>query len=178
MSTRVQMESFTMRLKNLERVYASLDSPSVDFYTFLGLVGNPHFALLVDIRHEKDGKSHGSYPTDEAFLMGVGETHSCSKRNDIGDFIARYKEEEETYDKSLRYDHDCYLDCRAYEAYGDEPHPHPCVVVGSSRPFTGNEIEVTMTSGRKILCEDHPNMVYLDDFDSVYQKMKACPGIL
>jgi len=172
------MKSFTMSLKTLELFYARLDSLSVGFYTFLGLVGDFHIALLVDIRHEKDGESHGDYPTDEAFFMGVGETHSCSKRNDIGGFIARYKEEEETYDKSLRYDHDCYLDCRAYEAYGDEPHPEPCVVVVSSRPFTRDEIMVTMTSGGKILCEDHPNMVYLDDFDSVYQKMKACPGIL
>ena len=177
MSTRVQMKSFTMRLKYMERVYGSLDSPSVDFYTFLGLVGNPHFALLVDIRHEKDDRQHPDYPTDEAFLMGVGETHSCSKRSDIGDFIARYKEEEETYDKSLEYD-DCYQSSMDWEMWMSGPHPHPCVVVGSSRPFTGNEIEVTMTSDGKILCEDHPNMVYLDDFDSVYQKMKACPGIL
>ena len=172
------MESFKRRMKNLELFYAGLKSPSVDFYTFLGLVGNPHFALLVDIRHEKDGKSHGDYPKGTSFLMGVGETHSCSNRRKIEDFIACYEEEEETYDKSLRYDHDCYLDCRAYEAYGDEPHPEPCVVVVSSRPFTRDEIMVTMTSGGKILCEDHPNMVYLDDFNSVYQKMKACPGIL
>ena len=92
------MESFTSRMKNLELFYGSLKTPAVDFYTFLGLVGNPHFALLADTRHEKDGRQHPDYPTDEAFFMEVDETAS-SKRCDIGGVIEDYKKKATKHDK-------------------------------------------------------------------------------
>ena len=161
------MESFTSRMKNLELFYGSLKTPAVDFYTFLGLVGNPHFALLADTRHEKDGRQHPDYPTDEAFFMEVDETAS-SKRCDIGGVIEDYKKKATKHDKkNCEYD-DSYQSSMDWEMWMSEPHPHPCEVVVSSHPFSlYDEIEVTMTPDRKILCEDHPNMVYLDDFNSV-----------
>ena len=177
-SKKKTMESFTGRLKYMERVYAGLDSPPVDFYTFLGLMGNPHFALLADTRHEKDGRQHPDYPTDLPFFLEVDETLFCSERRDISDVIDDYKKKEKAYDKE-NCEYDCCQSSVDWEMWMSEPHPHPCAVVVSSHPFSLYEdIMVTMTSDRKILCKDHPNMVYLDDFDSVYQKMTACPGIL
>lgn len=164
-------------LKTMEDSYAQLESPKMDFNTFLVVLCGFHIALLVDPGCH-DGECYESYPIGVPFSIEVVET-SSSEMSDIYDVISNYREKERDWDcENCEYD-DLYQSSMDWE---DWIPPEPSRVVVSSCPFTRDQIEVTMTSDRKISSEGHPNMVYLDDFESVYKKMKkrkeACPDIL
>ena len=158
----------------LKDSYDRLESPEMGFNTFLSVLCGFHIALLVDIRRY-DGECDESYPIGVPFSIEVDQT-SSSEMSGIDDVIFDYREKEKVWDcENCEYD-DCYQSSMDWESWTP---PEPSRVVVSSCPFTGDQIEVTMTSDRKISSEGHPDMVYLDDFESVYKKMKeACPDIL
>jgi len=153
----------------LKDSYDRLESPEMDFNTFLGVLNDFHIALLTPQNED------GYFPTDNPFFIEVDQT-SSSKMSDIDDVIFDYREEEGAWN----LEHCRYINC--YHSPVEEEYwtpPERSRVVVSSRPFTGDDIIVTMTSDGKILCEGHPDMVYLDDFESVYKKIKeACPDII
>lgn len=163
-----------VELKALEDSYARLESPEMGFNTFLSVLCGFHIALLTDPRRY-DGECDESYPIGVPFSIEVDQT-SSPETSDIYDVISDYREKERVWDcENCEYDNS-YQSSLDFESWTP---PEPSRVVVSSCPFTRDQIEVTMTSDRKILCEGHPDMVYLDDFESVYKKMKeACPDIL
>lgn len=156
-------------LKTMEDSYARLESPKMGFNDFLSVLRDFNIALLTPQNEDCD------YPTDSPFFIEVKQTAS-SEGSDIEGAIYLYQEKKQDWDQVNCEYNDCYQSSMDWEYWTQS---EPSQVVVSSRPFTEDEIIVTMTSDGNILCEDHPNMVYLDDFMSVYQKMQeACPDII